>query len=138
MQIKIFWKPYRFCLYHFLQRARSLRSNAKMVNVLIQVRNATVILIVQTIAMSRIVVRNIPYNDYQIIPLNKLFYMMLLSQWTWLFVFIATDVSCGDQKLYPSCSHCENDMRKSPNLWCNGNCKFDEDKGTCENNGNFI
>ena len=53
-----------------------------------------------------------------------------------IYTFIVSGVSCGDKKLYPSCSHCEKDTRILLNGWCSGNCNFDDVNDICEEKGN--
>ena len=54
----------------------------------------------------------------------------------YLVIFTASDVSCGDNKLYSGCSYCEKDINKSSNVWCNGNCYADRLNGICQMKGN--
>ena len=52
-------------------------------------------------------------------------------------IFIGSYVSCGDKKLYPTCSHCESGNVSSLDVWCNGNCGLDADKIRCIEEGNY-
>ena len=51
---------------------------------------------------------------------------------------IVSGVSCGNEKLYPSCSRCEKGNTTSSNGWCNGNCYFDNVNGICRDKGKCI
>ena len=65
-------------------------------------------------------------------------YVTVLLQLIYLKLFLVSGVSCGGEKLYPSCSHCEKGNSTSLNGWCNGNCYIDEVDGICKEKGNSM
>lgn len=55
-----------------------------------------------------------------------------------IVIFIGSFVSCGDEKVYPSCAHCKKGNDTGTDIWCNGNCVFNDAKSTCEEKGDSM